>query len=68
MIDVRMSTDRSNSASNLRELDRQLSTTMSSMADSVNMPGRRNGVPMCSFADTMRCGNPSLDRGAPIHE
>ena len=63
-----MSTDCWNSASNLRELDWQLSTTMSSMADSVNMPGRRNGVPMRSFADTMRYGNPSLDRGVPIHE
>ena len=63
-----MSTDCWNSASNLRELDWQLSTTMSSMADSVSMPGRRNGVPMHSFADFMRYGNPSLDRGAPIHE
>ena len=59
-----MSTDCWNSASNLWELDQKLSTTMSSMADSVNMPGRRNGVPMRSFADTMRCGNPSLEGSA----
>ena len=63
-----MSIDCWYSASTLWELDQKLSTTISSMADSVNMPGRRNVVPMRSFADTMKCGNPSWNRGAPIHE
>jgi hypothetical protein len=57
-IDVRISIDCWNSASTLWELDWKLSTPISSMADSVNMPGRRNVVPMRSFADTMKCGNP----------
>ena len=58
-IDVRISIDCWNSASTLWELDWKLSTPISSMADSVNIPGRRNVVPMCSFSDTMKCGNPS---------